>query len=490
MAADEIAQVCELEVQGVKMVFKGSLEVIAFMARALKALINFSQRSYEKFNDISVNKKGNKAFKDIVELSNGAPPQALNIRETDFDEVIRLAEKQGLHYHIATDFIPNDGMMPILITPQEAPLWGQIYKAVAAQRLDEDKKSVSGYDKLIAEEKEKLNGEKDPGKIVKIQSKIENLEQAKQEASKWVDYDEEVLNKDDVTMSFQNYLMSAKGTAFEKSPEVAMAEYEKGVEIGRTFSVKESFQPIRDQSLMPDTKLMFYVPEIGAVVTREFQQDEQTKLVHSNYYVKTENGEIFTCSDKDITKDKWNESVLPKLLDKAGILEGTECRAFNSEEKLQCFLKYHNKIESPAKKNIEAALSEGKEVFSSAEAKDEVINFVSEQSKGFASAAVTKEEYEITCDPKMLAKEKGKLKLILSDDESIVFSKTDNEGIAANGMARFTINDESNAMFVKKKDNALTGIAVSPAEAQSKIKETLGDGIAQMVQNAMQHKGR
>lgn len=490
MAADEIAQVCELEVQGVKMVFKGSLEVIAFMARAIKALLSSGKNTAEWLHEKKINKKGDKTFKDIVELSNGAPPQALNIRETDFDEVIRLAEKQGLHYHIATDFIPNDGMMPILITPQEAPLWGQIYKAVAAQRLDEDKKNVSGYDKLISEEKEKLNGEKEPGKIAKIQSKIENLEQAKQEASKWVDYDEEVLNKDDVTMSFQNYLMSAKGTAFEKSPEVAMAEYEKGVEIGRSFSAKESFQPVRDQSLMPDSKLMFYVPEIGAIVTREFHQDEQTKLVHSDYYVKTANGEIFTCSDKDITKDKWNESVLPKLLDKAGILEGTECRAFNSEEKLKCFLKYHDKIESPAQKNIEAALSEGREVFSSAEAKNEVLNFISEQSKGFASAAVTDEEYEITCDPKMLVKENGKLKLILSDDESLVFSKTDNEGITKNGMARFTINDESNATFVKKNDQAIRGIAVSPAEAQSKIKEMLGEGVANMVQSGVRHKGR
>lgn len=490
MAADEIAQVCELEVQGVKMVFKGSLEVIAFMARAIKALFSSGKSTAEWLREKKLSKKGDKTFKDIMELSNGAMPQALNIRETDFDEVIRLAEKQGLHYHIATDFIPNDGMMPILVTPQEAPLWGQIYKAVAAQRLDEDKKNVSGYDKLIAEEKEKLNGEKDPSKIVEIQSKIENLEQAKQEACKWVDYDEEVLDKDDVTMNFQDYLKSAKGTSFEKNPELAMAENEKGVEIGRSFSAKESFQPVRDQSLMPDTKLMFYVPEIGAIVTREFHQDEQTKLVHSDYYVKTANGEIFTCSDKDITKEKWNESVLPKLLDKAGMLEGTECRAFNSEEKLKCFLNYHNKIESPAKKNIEEALKEDREVFSSAEAKDEVLNFLSEQSKGFASATVTGVEYEITCDPKMLTKENGKLKLNLSDDESLVFSKTDNEGIAANGMAKFTINDESKTMFVKKNDRAITGINVSPEEAQAKIKEVLGEGIANMVQNGVRHKGR
>lgn len=489
--ADEIAQVVQMEIQGVTMVFKGTLQAIQFLARALKAMLNSGKDVYDKHNEKKLNKAGNKEnFKDILKLCDGAPPQALNVRSEDFEEVIRLAFKQGLHYHVATDFIPNDGMVPILITPQEAPLWGQIYKAVASTRLDEDKKNVSGYDKLIAEEKEKLNGLKDPKEIVKIQSKIENLEQAKQEAAKWVDYGEDVLNKDDVTMSFQEYLMGAKGTDFEKNPELAMAENEKGVEIGCSFSAKESLQPIRDKSLMPDTKLMFYVPEIGAIVTREFRQDEQTKLVYSNYAVKTQEGEVFRCSDRDITKDKWNESVLPQLLDKAGMLEGTECRAFDSEEKLKSFATYHNKITSPAQKNIEKAISEGKEVFSSAEAKDEVINLVSEQSKGFASANVTGTQIEIVCNPEMLVREQGKLKLNLSDDESIVFSRIDNEGLAPNGMVKFSINDESKSTFVKKNERAITGIEISPLEAQSKIKETLGDGIASMVQKGVQHKGR
>lgn len=513
--ADEIAQVVQMEIQGVTMVFKGTLEVVSFLARAIKALINSGKNLYGKHKDYELNKEGKKTFKEMLELCNGAPPQALNIREDDFEEVLRLAEKHGLHYTIASDFIPNDGKVPILITPQEAPLWGQIYKAVASMRLDEDKKSVSVYDKLIAEEKEKLTGLKDPKEIVKIQAKIENLEQAKQEASKWVDYGEDILNKDDVTMSFQEYLLEAKGTDFEKNPELAMAEYEKGVEIGRSFSVKESFQPIRDKSLMTESKLMFYVPEIGAIVTREFRQDEQTDLVYSNYAVKTQEGEIFRCSDRDITKDKWNESVLPQLLDKAGVIEGTECRAFNYEEKLKCFLAYHNKITSPAQKNIEKALSEGKEVFSHAGAKNEVLNFVSEQSKGFASANVTETQIEIVCNLQMLVRDQGKLKLKLSDDESIVFSKIDNEGLAPNGMVKFTINDESKATYVKQiheqetyrgdilaadgtvlattkvsNNKSISGIEISPLEAQGKIRETLGEGIASMVQKGAQHKGR
>ena len=488
--ADEIAQVCELEMQGVKMVFKATLEVATFVMRAMKAFINASGDLWDKYKTFKLEKKGKKTFKELLELCNGGPPQALNIREEDFEEVLRLAEKNGLHYTITTDFNPNDGMVPLLITPQEAPAWGQTYKAVAAQRLDEDKKSVSGYDRLIAEEKEKLLNEKEPSQIAKIQVKIENLEQAKQESSKWVDYGEDVLNKDDVSISFQDYLKEAKGTDFERSPELAIAENEKGVEIGHSFSAKESFQPIRDKSLMPETKLMFYVPKLGAVVTREFHQEEQTGLVYSDYAVKTKEGEIFRCSDKDTTKEKWNDSILPKLLDKAGMLEGTECRAFNNEEKLKSYLAYHNKIASPAQKNIQKALDEDREVFSNAEAKNEVLNAVSERSKGFASANVTDTGYEIICDFNRLVRDKGKLKMTLSEDECIVFSRTVDEGIDKNGMAKFTINEESNAIFIKTKDRTVTQIAITPVEVELKVKEMLGENIANMVQKGTQHKGR
>ena len=45
-----------------------------------------------------------------------------------------------------------------------------------------------------------------------------------------------------------------------------------------------------------------------------------------------------------MTKDKWNRTELPKLMDKAGVLEETQCRAFNTEEKLKAYLEYHGKI--------------------------------------------------------------------------------------------------------------------------------------------------
>ena len=46
--ADEIAQVLAMEVDGVKLVFKASLEVAEFLARALRALIRSSKEDIEK----------------------------------------------------------------------------------------------------------------------------------------------------------------------------------------------------------------------------------------------------------------------------------------------------------------------------------------------------------------------------------------------------------------------------------------------------------
>ena len=235
--ADEIAQVCEMELNGVKMVFKASLEVAAFMARAIKAMFNFGVKTKGKIDDSKLKEPGKKDIRDIFKLSEGAPPQALDIREVDIDEVIRVATSKGLHYCECVDFTPNDGLVPLMIPAQEAAVWGQIYKAVASMRLDEDKQSVNDYGHQIAEEEEKLLSCTDPKEKEKIETKIENLKQAKDEVQQWVDYGEDVVNGEKVTDSFQEFLKKSEGTDFEKNPEVAMAEYEKGVEIGAKFSM-------------------------------------------------------------------------------------------------------------------------------------------------------------------------------------------------------------------------------------------------------------
>lgn len=489
--ADEIAQVLAMEVDGVKLVFKATLEVAEFLARALRSLIRSSQKKMaerkEKKADNDLHSAGEKSIGDIFKLSEGNPPQALDIREVDFDAVINIAEQKGLHYARPIDFTPNDGLAPIMIPAQEAIVWSQIYKAVSGKRLEEDRKIVSGYDKHIQEEMEKLLNCKSDEEREQMETKIENLQQAKSEASKWVDYGEEVASKDDTTMTIQNYIRQSEGTDFEKNPEIATAEYEKGVEIGAKISAKESLQPIRDKNYIPKSNYMFYVPDTGAIITRSFGIDQDTGVAYSKYALKTQNGEVYRCSDKDMTKDKWNRTELPKLMDKAGVLEKTECRAFNTEDKLNAYLEYHGKIKSPAQENVEKQLREGKEVFQSAEAEREVMNVVSEQNKGFASATVRNEDVELICDPKMLTRENGRLCMRLSDDESITFSKIFGEGMTNNGMAKFCINNDSDVTFVKKTDRATTQISITTKEAQEKIKEVLGERAGITKDNSITH---
>ena len=288
-------------------------------------------------------------------------------------------------------------------------------------------------------------------------------------------------------MTIQDYIRQSEGTDFEKSPEIATAEYEKGVEIGAKIGAKESLQPIRDKNYIPKSNYMFYVPETGSIITRSFGIDQDTGVAYSKYALKTQNGEVYSCSDKDMTKDKWNRIELPKLMDKAGILEETECRAFNTEEKLKAYLEYHGKIKSPAQENVEKHLQEGKEVFHSAEAKHEIMNAVSEQNKGFASATVRNEDVELVCDPKMLTRENGRLCMRLSDDESITFSKIFGEGMTNNGMAKFCINNDSDVTFVKKTDRATTQISITTKEAQEKIKEVLGEQAGITKDNSITH---
>ena len=143
----------------------------------------------------------------------------MDIREVDIDEVIRVATSKGLHYCECVDFTPNDGLVPLMIPAQEAAVWGQIYKAVASMRLDEDKQSVNDYGHQIAEEEEKLLSCTDPKEKEKIETKIENLKQAKDEVQQWVDYGEDVVNGEKVTeidASFAKDIFEGEGAVLKK----------------------------------------------------------------------------------------------------------------------------------------------------------------------------------------------------------------------------------------------------------------------------------
>ena len=453
--ADEIAQVCQLEVQGITLVVKGTVEAAQMILRMMRALINFVQNENEKSKEKKLNLQGKKEPGDIMKMSEGPAP-VIDIREDVLEEVLSIASQDGLHFARPMDFNPYDKMCPIMIPAQEAAVWGAILKTVLARKMEEDKDVVENYAKQISEDKEKLL-HASPEEKKAIETKIENFSQAKEEAEKWVSYDENMINNENVTMSLTDYLRQSKGTEFETNPEKAMAEYDKGVELGKKITAKECFQPIRDKSYITDTQLMFYVPEIGSVVTRRFMVDKETGLVFSKYALKNEKGEVYQFTDYNMTKEQWNTEVLPDMLDKANLIEGTECRLFDSQEKLTSYMKYHNQVKSPVEIEIEKDLKEGKQVFSSAEVRKEVENAVSERHKGLASAAIKNNHVTIAAEPNALFRQGGKLSLRLESGETLLIGSMKNERMEK-GKAVFEINADDTVLMMDKNAKDLSQV--------------------------------
>lgn len=425
---DEIAQYTQIELESTKILIKGGVEVAKFMARALKAIIHSRESLSEFWNkqrDITADKhtrrKNELSMKDMMHFCDGEASQILMVREDDLEKTLKAGEAKGLHYTRGVDFNPHDGLVPIVVSPKEMAIWGQIYKAVSSEHLEIDKEAVKGYDTDLSELNERLDKLKP--EYDELSAKIDALNQAKEDRKKWVEYGEKIQHSsnDELFNSLSEYIYQCKGTDFEKNPEVAMAELEKGVEIGPKISAKEILKPIRDKNAVPKSKIMFYLPDVGVMITREFHIDEKTNLAYSNFSFKNEKGEQFNFSDRNLSNDKW-EKIEKEIYEKAGIMENTMCRAFDNKEKLNRFLTYHNKIKSPAKENIEAAIKEKGEAFSNAEVKKEILNATDKEKKGITSAEIKEKQVSFICSPDMFIAREGKPTFNISEDAKIQFN--------------------------------------------------------------------
>ena len=403
--ADEIAQVCQLEIEGTTMVLKGSVKVIAWLAQAVKAMLQGA-------SDRMTERKGQKRdMKAIWKLSKDGPPQVIMIDENNLEAVLDAAKKAGLRWTMPPDFNSTDGKVPICLPPQDMALFSAIVQSSLQKDISKSQKIIDGYNKEIAELKEKLVDEEGLSAEQKkaINAKIENLEQARDEVTGILE-GKKVMAGNGGIMSFQDYLATSVGTEFEKDPEKAMAEYAKGVDLGPSLAAKECLQPIRSKALMPDSEIRFYVPEMGVDITRRFEVEGG--MVYSTYSFKSESGEMHEFSDKGMTKAEWNARILPDMLDKAGILEDTPCRAFDSEEKLRAFEKYHNNIPLKSEENWTENNSLG---FSTAEAKQNIQFALEDKMKGMASAKVDENKVYIQLEADQLIQRDGKVSAQIGD---------------------------------------------------------------------------
>lgn len=448
--ADEIAQVCQLEIEGTTMVIKGSVKVISWIAQAIKALFNWGA-------DVKTKHGGEKHnMKDIWKLSKDGPPQVIQVDEKNLQTVLAAAAKQGLRWTRATDFDCCDGKVPICLPPQDMAMFSAIVQACLHKDISESQKILDSYNGEISELKEKLL-HVDTGERSSIRTRIENLEQARDELMNILEEKKSVAESGGI-MSFQDYLASAAGTEFEKDPEKAMAEYAKGVEMGPKVSAKDCMQPIRAKAAMPDSEIRFYSPEMGVAVTRKFEIEND--VVYSTYSFKTDKGELYEFSDKGMTKAEWNAQTLPQMLDKAGILLDTPCRMFDSEKSLQIYEKYYNNTPIASEEKLAKSYELG---FSTAEAKENIMTAMEDRVKGLLSAGVDESKLYIPISSEQMIQRDGKISVQVGD------SLFQFEGIIpkAKDDGRYMLEiDKKSTVTIKERDGGEKHIS---AERASKV---------------------
>lgn len=406
--ADEIAQVCQYEIEGMKFLVKGTIEAARLAYTFMKWLC--SDR-YEK----GFVMHGEKGFKTILKMSQPDGPGCVMVDKEVADQVAEIAKKQGLHFHRSADFNPNCSERAFFVPPKELSILTAIYKEAAAKELKESKAKISEYDAKIEDvEKQLMDAQ---NLVAKLMTQLENMKQAKVETEKQSKTYEEIINSDNLSCSFQEFLTTLKGSEFEKDPDKAFTAMCNGIDNPPEFKAKECLQPVRDPSKAPKAGVHYYLPEIGAVVTRKFEIDKETGLVYSNYYIKNKEGELYNFSDKDKTNEEWNRSILPDLYEKAGIFEETKCKVFDSPERMKVYHKMFCKTIAQSEINVKNKIENGEKVFSSAETEKQIKHAVDQYVKGKVSAKMDREEVTLWIDKNSIFPMKGKVVYDLGNDK-------------------------------------------------------------------------
>lgn len=478
--ADEIAQVIQVEIQGMTMVIKGTVQMAEWFMMAMKALMDYRGEKKEekierkeKRQEKRLEKAGEKnKIADIIKLSKDGTPQVVEVPEKYLQRFLELATKNGARFCQLVDFDVTDRNKPFFFPPQDLMIANKIIQSLNEEdrmRLNRDRTSI---EEEIAELTEKLLYAKGSEKA-ELGKDIKILGESLGELKEVIDTSNRVAEKGAV-ISFQEYLSQAKGTDFEIDPDKAISELEKGVEIGKNFPLIDCLQPVRNAHSLKihsdKSHLYYYIPISNSVIERAVWYDVQKNQLCSSYTISTNSGEKYEFSDKDITKAEWNETILPKILNKAEAIEDTPCRVFDSEDKLEAYLKYHNQVKPKSEENIEKLHEEGKEVFSSADVKAEIEYALSQDMKAMASATWDKDKVEFAFPEDKVTRNNGKLRAELEDGSAILFHGVQAEGVE-NGKCYFSVN-QNDEVFLEKRSDDVNDIPLIKTSVAS-IKESM-----------------
>lgn len=440
--SDEIAQVCTYEIEGMKFAVQGTVQAAKFVFTFMKWMC--SER-YEK----GFVGRGEKSFKTILKMSQPDGPGCVMVDKDIVEQVTKEAKKQGLHFHKGADFNPNCSERAFFVPPSELAALTAIYKEAAGNALKEDKVKISEYDGKIENMEQALLDAQNT--VAKLMTQLEQLKQAKSEVENQSKTYEEIINSENLSCSFNDFLATMKESEFEKDADKAFTALCNGIDNPPVYTAKECFQPVRDKAFAPASGVHYYLPEIGAVVTRKFEIDKDTGLVYSNYYIKNKEGELHQFTDKGKTNEEWNRYILPDMYEKAGMLEDTKCRVFDSPERLKGYAKSVYKLVPQSEKNVAEKIKKGEKVFSSAETAKEIEYTVDQFVKGKVSAQMDKEEVTLWIDEKSIKQGNGKRFFDLGDEKYLEIPST--------------------ATYINEKTSNLRGIRVSKAQKLNILEE-------------------
>ena len=475
--ADEIAQVVEMEYKGVYYLFKGTKATIAAMVSAVKAFAEWKHNKY-------LNKEGNCDWAKIQEVSNGTPPilefpkemfeereigkkrDGTPIMKSDFD---LYCEKHKLRYCIMPDLNPNDDYIPVAVLTQDMGIHQEQIKAVMNRKIQREEAKEKEYDSKIEALKKRIESA-DQDKAA-AEEELKMLELGKSQNHEVLVESKDKLEKDNC-LDFAEYLAQGKGTLMETDPEMALTQ-ENVCGIVREYTPYECMYPIRDESLVPDSKEIYY-SQRGSddqihVIKRRFLTDEQGNI-YSEYSVRIPgSSDVKSFNDRGKSEEEWKKEI-PKILEAGGLLNDEPTAVTQSEER---FLKYKEFLE----RNFKKAPEEGQEkaaVYSSEEAKE----FVESHNRDVKQERDYEESLYTT-----IAVPATK---IMADGEQVVCMEL-TEGLVK-GVVVESMDDTTAKVFVKedsvysvvKPDGAtkeMTGADIV-AEATKSAKEELAKAIA------------
>lgn len=469
MQGDEISQAAQIELEGVQIFIKGSMQVISWLSQALLSLCHVVKDKID-------HRGGERSFQQIIKLSQPDMPQTIQIDDKFKEEFLQYAKEQGLQYCKAVDFDLTDGRTPIMVPANQMPAYATILDAFQKRKISEEEAALKKVKNEIDELKEKLLTA-DEREAPLLETTLENKVQAKDELAVIHEESVKTYEEKNYAVPLDRYLATAKGTEFEKDPDKAIAEYNEGVPMVRSQTAKECMQPIRSPFLLPTSKTQYYVPESGVTIERTYHEEDG--MVYSNYSLKTESGEIHEFSDKGVTKEKWNMDILPKMFDVAGIVEGIKCKVFETVEQVKAYFKHFNKT---------VPLSEAKQsVFTNAEVMTEAEFAIEDALKGMASAKVNENRIEFVVPQEKIFSQDGKLIYAPDGIEGSLYKFGKIEpGEIKDGMISFSAW-KTEQVIVSGKNSPEKSIS---AETVKNLVMDIRNKAAENIRNTMNSQGR